>query len=327
MGVGLFPTEPPQRMCELAQHAERLGYANVWLGDSQNIWRESSVTLGAAAVGTSRVVLGTGVTNTVTRHRSILASTWATLHELTAGRVALGVGVGDSSMFTMGMRPARLADLERAVVDLRALLRGEEAREQSSGAAYRLAYVREPLDVPIYIAASGPKILRLAGRIADGVIVLVGTHPRFVDAALETVAAGAEESGRTLTDLHLVLWTPTAIDTDATRARDLVRSHVARVAMRPLPAAVDAEQQAAVERIRAAYDYYEHMQTAATHSHLVPDSLVDLFALAGTAEECAATLARLKRTGIDQVASIPYVAPTGNRADTMTTFAEIFAAA
>lgn len=327
MGVGLFPTEPPQRMRELVQHAERLGYANVWLGDSQNIWRESSVTLGAAAVGTSSVVLGTGVTNTVTRHRSVLASTWATLHELTAGRVALGVGVGDSSMFTMGMRPARLADLERAVTDLRCLFRGEEAREESSDAAYRLAYVGEPLDVPIYVAASGPKILRLAGRIADGVIVLVGTHPRFVDAALQTVAAGAEESGRTLADLHLVLWTPTAIDADATRARDLVRSHVARVAMRPLPAAVDAEQQAAVERIRTAYDYYEHMQTAATHSNLVPDSLVDLFALAGTAEECAATLTRLKGTGIDQVATIPYVAPGENRADTMATFAEVFAAA
>lgn len=325
MGVGLFPTEPVERMRYLVHHAEQLGYHNVWVGDSQNIWRESSIVMGAAAVGTSRVVIGTGVTNPVTRHRSALASTWATLHEMTGGRVAMGIGVGDSAMYTMGLKPAKLRELEEAIAELRTLWRGESAREGMSDAEYRLSYVdpAKPRTVPVYIGASGPRILELAGRVGDGVIVLVGTDPRFIKSALGTIAEGAAQSGRTLEDLHLVLWAPTAIDQDGVAARDLVRSHVARVVMRPLAAELGPEQNEAVERIRAAYDYYEHMQVEAAHSQMVPDSLVDSFALAGTPEECAARVREIKALGIDQIAIIPYVGATGDRAETMSAFADI----
>jgi 5,10-methylenetetrahydromethanopterin reductase len=150
-GVGLFPTEPVGALCEYTALAESLGYQSVWFGDSQNIWRESSITMGAAAAGTSRVVLGTGVTNAVTRHQSLLASTWATLSEYTGGRVALGIGTGDSSLRTMGLKPLKLAELEQAVTELRTLFRGEEVIEHDSGAAFRLAYLKEPVHVPIYI--------------------------------------------------------------------------------------------------------------------------------------------------------------------------------
>ncbi len=104
-GVRLFPTEPVGAMCSYVRLCEELGYDNVWFGDSQNIWRESSTVMGAAAVGTERIVFGTGVTNAVTRHPSLLASTWATLAEFTGGRVALGIGTGDSSLRTMGLKP------------------------------------------------------------------------------------------------------------------------------------------------------------------------------------------------------------------------------
>lgn len=322
-GVGLFPTEPVGRMRELTHLAESLGYDHVWFGDSQNIWRESSVTMGAAAVGTERIVFGTGVTNAVTRHRSLLASTWATLAEYTGGRVALGIGTGDSSLRTMGLHPLKLAELEAAVTDLRRLLRGEEVEEPTSGAAYHLNYLSRPAVVPIYIAASAPKILRLSGRIADGVVVLVGTDPRFVRAALRTIEEGAAESGRTLSDLHIVLWTPTAIGDDPTAARDLVRAHVARVVIRPLPASVDPAQQAAIERIRESYDYYHHMDTEAAHADLVPDELVDLFALAGTPDECRKRLQEIADVGVDQVSIVPFVRPGGDRADTIRRFAEI----
>ncbi|WP_345424981.1 LLM class flavin-dependent oxidoreductase [Pseudonocardia xishanensis] len=323
MGVGLFPTEPVPRMRELVLQAEQLGYANAWVGDSQNIWRDATVTLGAASVGTSRIILGTGVTNPVTRHPSVQASTWASLHEATAGRVAMGVGVGDSALFTMGLKPARLQELESTITDLRSLWAGREVTEGATGTGYRLAYLDEPSPVPVYIAATGPKILQLAGRVADGVILLAGTSSAFVEAGLRMIEKGAAEAGRTLDDLHIVLWTPTAIDPDPVAARDLVRAHVARVAMRPLPVAVGPAEAAAIERIRAAYDYYEHMEVGAAHSALVPDSLVDLFALAGTPDECAARLTELDHLGVDQVAIVPYVAPGADRADTLSAFAEI----
>src|SRR5690242_20602532 len=249
-GVGLFPTEPVAQMCDYVRLCEALGYDNVWIGDSQNIWRESSTVMGAAAVGTEKVVFGTGVTNAITRHPSLLASTWATLAEFTGGRVALGIGTGDSSLRTMGLKPQKLAELERSIDDLRALFRSEKVAEASSGAQYHLNYLAEPVDIPIYVAASAPKILEMSGRIADGVIVLVGTAPHFIEAALATIEKGAAASGRTLDDLHIVLWTPTAIGDDSTEARDLVRAHVSRVAIRPLPAKVDPSLEKAIDRIR-----------------------------------------------------------------------------
>ncbi|WP_232490831.1 LLM class flavin-dependent oxidoreductase [Mycobacterium dioxanotrophicus] len=322
-GVGLFPTEPVGAMCEYVKLSESLGYDNVWFGDSQNIWRESSTVMGAAAVGTERIVFGTGVTNAVTRHPSLLASTWATLAEFTGGRVALGIGTGDSSLRTMGLKPLKLTELEQSILDLRALFKGEKVVEPTSGAEYHLNYVTEPMNIPIYIAASAPKILRMSGRIADGVIVLVGTAPRFIEAALAAIEAGAAESGRTLDDIHIVLWTPTAIDEDRTKARDLVRAHVSRVAIRPLPAKVEPSLEQAIDRIRESYDYYQHMNTEASHADLVPDELVDLFALAGTPDECAQRLKEIEALGVDQVSIVPFVRPGESRAPTIRTFAEI----
>ncbi len=323
MGVGLFPTEPVGRMRELTLLAESLGYANAWFGDSQNIWRESSTTIAASAVGTDKIVFGTGVTNSVTRHPSLLASTWATLSEFTGGRAVLGIGTGDSSLRTMGLKPLKLAELERSIADLRTLLRGEAVVEADSGAQYRLSYLTEPARVPIYIAASAPKILRMAGRIADGVIILVGTAPQFISAALDTVAAGAAESGRTLADLHTVLWTPTAIRDSDEEAKSLVRAHVSRVVIRPLPAPVDPHLQSAIDKIRANYDYYQHMVPEAEHASLVPDELVNLFALAGTAEHCAARIDSIVSSGIDQISIVPFVPAGQDRAPTIRTFADL----
>src|SRR5699024_2441735 len=159
---------------------EELGYEAVWFGDSQNIWRESALTMGAAAVGTERIHFGTGVTNALTRHPSVIASFCAALHEFTGGRARLGIGTGDSSLRTMGLKPQKLAELVKSVSDLRTLIAGGEVAEETSGAHCRLSWMSEPQEVPIYIAASAPKILKLSGRIADGVIVLVGTAPEFI---------------------------------------------------------------------------------------------------------------------------------------------------
>ena len=322
-GIGLFPTEPVDTMRSYVHLCEELGYDTVWFGDSQNIWRESSLTMGAAAAGTERIHFGTGVTNARTRHTSVLASFWAALNEYTGGRARLGIGTGDSSLRTMGLKPQKLAELEQSVADLRTLMAGGEVEEESSGAKFRLGWMDEPQDVPIYIAASAPKILKMSGRIADGVVVLVGTAPEFIEAALRTIESGAKEAGKTLDDVHIVLWTPTAINEDRTEARDLVRAHVSRVAIRPLPAPIDPSLQAAVDRIKETYNYYEHMNTEATHADLVPDELVDLFALAGTPDECEERLRQIKGLGVDQVSIVPFVRPGQSKEPTIRTFADI----
>jgi 5,10-methylenetetrahydromethanopterin reductase len=231
LSLGLFPIEPPARLVSLAQLAERLGFSCVWVGDSQMIWREAYVVLGAMAQATTRIHLATGVTNPVTRDPAVVAAGLATLHELSGGRARLGIGLGDSSVETLGLRPARVADLERAVREMRGLIAGDVVERAGNATALRLTYAQPGTRVPTYLAVSGPRIHRLAGRIADGAIVLVGIDPAFLAAARRELERGASEAGRDLAaeGFKIVCWTPCSIGEDGGLARAAVKAHVARV--------------------------------------------------------------------------------------------------
>src|ERR1700757_1082755 len=130
-GVGLFPTEPLQKMIHLAKLSEELGFSHIWVGDSHLIWREAYVNMAAVALNTTKVRIGTGVTNPLTRHPSVIASAYATLEEFAPERFIVGIGLGDSSVETMGLQPARLSYFEKAVADIRALFAGSEAEIES----------------------------------------------------------------------------------------------------------------------------------------------------------------------------------------------------
>jgi 5,10-methylenetetrahydromethanopterin reductase len=316
-GVGLFPTEPLPEMIRLAQLSEALGFRHLWIGDSHLIWREAYIDLTAMALNTSRVTLGTGVTNPVTRHPAVTASALATLDEAAPGRVILGIGLGDSAVETMGMKPSRLAAFEQTVHRMRALLAGEEVAFEHGSLHLKHAPRRQ---IPIYVAASGPKMLELAGRIADGVVLLVGIDPDAVRQAAARIQVGAHASGRELSDLHLVLWVPCAVS-DRTPAKAAVKAHVARVAAHPLPFALDEPARQVLAEIRRAYNYYQHMEPRASQAQVIPDWLVDRFAIAGTPAECRARMEALQGSCIEQIAIIPYGVGEGDRAATLRGFA------
>jgi len=315
-GVGLFPTDPLPVMVQLAKLSETLGFSHVWVGDSHLIWREAYVNLAAAAVSTFKVKLGTGVTNVLTRHPSVVASAFATLQEACPGRLILGVGLGDSAVETMGRKPARLADFERAVHQIRELMDGREVAIDTG----KIHLKHGPGErVPIYFAASGPKMLELAGRLADGVIILVGVDSTGIRQALERIGAGARAAGRKLDEIDRVLWVPCAVAERG--AREAVKAHVARVLAHPLPFALRDDEQKVLEDIRRAYNYYQHMEHRASQAAVVPDWLVDKFAIAGTPAEIRAGVERLADIGIKQVAIIPYGAGGGDREATLHGFA------
>jgi 5,10-methylenetetrahydromethanopterin reductase len=317
-GVGLFPTEPLQKMIHLAKLSEELGFSHIWIGDSHLIWREAYVNMAAVALNTTKVRIGTGVTNPLTRHPSVVASAYATLEEYSPGRMIVGIGLGDSSVETMGMKPAKLAFFEKSLRQMRDLFGGKEVQLET-GKIHLLHPCKSK--VPLYIAASGPKMLELSGRIADGIIVLVGVADEYVAHAKEKIRAGAKAAGRKLDDINLVLWVPCAVS-DRARAKDAVKAHVARVVAHPLPYVLDPQEQKVLEEIRRTYDYYHHMDQEANHAEVIPDWLVDKFAIAGTIDQCRAQIARLKNTGIQQIAIIPYSAPGGNREETIRGFAK-----
>ncbi|HEX7233336.1 MAG TPA: LLM class flavin-dependent oxidoreductase [Candidatus Binatia bacterium] len=317
-GVGLFPTEPLQKMIHLAKVTEEAGYSHIWVGDSHLIWREAYINMAAMALNTTKVKLGTGVTNPLTRHPSVVGSAYATLEEYAPGRMIVGIGLGDSSVETMGMKPAKLSYFETTIRQIRDLLGGKEVELETGK-----IHVLHPCSrkVPIYIAASGPKMLELCGRIADGVIVLVGVADEYIEHAKEKIAAGAKAAGRELSDIQLVLWVPCAVS-ETTSAKDAVKAHVARVVAHPLPYVLDPKEQNVLAEIRKTYDYYHHMDQQANHAEVIPDWLVDKFAIAGTVDECRRQIERIKRTGIQQIAIIPYSPPGGSREETIRGFAK-----
>src|SRR5947209_9975371 len=302
ISLGLFPTEEPRRLLELIALAETLGYHTVYVGDSQMIWREAFVLLGAAALTTSRIRLATGVTNPITREPAVVAAAIETLVELAGPRVILGIGAGDSSLRTLGKKPASLKQLELSIELIRALLNGEERD------GLRLTYAT-PMHVPIYVAVSSPRIHRLAGRVADGAIVLVGTDPGFLAASRRELQAEASKPiGR------VVCWTPCSVQADGAAARAAVKAHVARVLNRPLPFELDPPTQRVVEQVRERYAYYEHMVPGTPHGEVVPDDLVVRFAIAGTESEARAQIERLASSGlVDEIAIIPHAANPAER--------------
>jgi 5,10-methylenetetrahydromethanopterin reductase len=163
-------------------------------------------------------------------------------------------------------------------------------------------------------------MLELSGRIADGIIVLVGVADGYIAHAREKIAEGAKSAGRKLEDINLVLWVPCAVS-DSADAKNAVKAHVARVVAHPLPYVLDPREQQVLAEIRKTYDYYHHMNQAANHAEVIPDWLVDKFAIAGSVAQCRAQIERLKKTGIQQVAIIPYSAPGGSREQTIRGFA------
>jgi 5,10-methylenetetrahydromethanopterin reductase len=309
------------------QLAERLGFATAWITDSHLVCRELWVTLAACALGTSRIRLGPGVTVPHTRHVSVTASAIATLHDLAEGRLVLGLGTGGSSAETMGMsvqRAARVATLETMTKAIRRLLAGKTTRFEN-GVEGRLAWLERPLSIPLYVAGSGPRMLRAAGRLGDGVLMYIGTAPEILKAGLAHVAEGAHERGRRVADLDVALWTPTAVGHDRQQARDHVRGRVASAMRHPLPVELSPDDQAAVRRLREAYDSYQHATAASRHRELVPDRFVDLMALAGTPAEVVDQVRRVATVPeIGRIIILPQVPGPGfkEREEILITFAD-----
>jgi 5,10-methylenetetrahydromethanopterin reductase len=191
-GLNRFDSRSVAAFVADVRRAEGLGWDAVLQPDSQLRRRDTYVLLAAAAQATERIALGPLLANPVNRHPTVTASSIATIDELAPGRVLLGWGVGDTAVRLAGLKPARVTELEASTRLMRALLDG---REVEVGAA-RPARLPHHRPVPIWIAAGGPRTLRMAGSVADGVFIRVGTHRANITRTVEAIRAGAAEAGR-----------------------------------------------------------------------------------------------------------------------------------
>ena len=222
-GLNRFDSRSVDAFAADVRRAEQLGWDAALQPDSQLRRRDTYVLLAAAARATERITLGPLLANPVNRHPTVTASSIATIDELAPGRVLLGWGVGDTAVRLAGLRPARVAELKVGTRLMRALLAGE-AVEVGAARPARLPHHRP---VPVWIAAGGPKTLRMAGGVADGVFIRVGTHPANIATAVSAIRAGAAAAGRDPASVKLGAIFHTVLVDEPARALTMARSMAA----------------------------------------------------------------------------------------------------
>ena len=307
VGVRIPPCARADELVETVRRAEELGFDRVWFPDSQLLWRDVFTVLTAAALGTRRIGLGTAVTNLATRHPSVIASAARSVAELAPGRFVLGLGVGNSSVGPIGLPQTRAADLREGVAMLRALLGGAEW-DFGGGVRSRL---RDPRpEVPIHLAASGPRNLRLAGEIADGVILLSGVSAATLAAAGARVREGAAIAGRDRAVPLTVSAFCTVTDDVPAAARQL-KPVCASIAQNGgadflALAGIRAQVPAKVEGVYPDLVHAEDWEAAVTIcSAWVSDEaavrFAEEFCLVGTADAIADRLRSLHAAGVDEI--------------------------
>ena len=283
------------------------GFWGIGMGDSQSLYPDPYVQAAVAAFEAPGLHVGPWVSNPVTRHPAVTARALHTVDVLTQGKAFLGIGIGDSAARNLGLRPASLDELERYVVAVRGLLR--EGRSEWHGDDLLLKEAARP--VPVYMAASGPRGLHLAGRIADGVIVGAGLEPHMVARARQAIADGARAAGRNPDDLDL--WWPViaSLADNAAAARQHIRAHMITFAHFGLGRltewnGVPAEHHAALAEVQRRYRPINHAQSAGGHADLadelgLTDFLAERFAVAGTPRDVVQRIAELQGRGIDRI--------------------------
>lgn len=191
LGIAAMCKSMPEYL-EWVETAEACGYDLAGYGDTQNLLPDAYVALTAMAMHTQRITLCTTVSNPVTRHPSVAASGFAALQQVSGGRAIFGIGTGDSALKNIGRRAATVDEIGRYCRAFRDLVHGKVANHD--GHDMRLLW--DAPGVPLYLAAEGPRMMRLAGEVADGVIFGNGISEEVVRSNLAAVRAAAEAAGR-----------------------------------------------------------------------------------------------------------------------------------
>src|SRR4051812_22557077 len=305
-GVTVLPDPPYQRMIELFQPAARVGLDYPRTYDSHVLWQESMPTMALAAQATERIHLGHMVTNPGTREPTVLASAYATLHDISDGRMVMSIGRGDSARRYIGQQPVPVGRFEKALKMIQPFMNGEPVHWNDKD--IELAWVRKELPpIEMHVAGYGPKALAVAGRTGDGVVIQLA-DPDIIEWIMSTARTAAAEAGRDPAALKCIVSAPSHISDDLADAREQVRWFPAMVSnhVRDLISRYGSDG-AVVPRAltdyvpeRTGYDYDEHSRVGAKHGAFVSDEICDRFCVLGTPDQAAEKLAQLESIGVDQ---------------------------
>ncbi len=312
---------------EYVRYAEERGFEAVWQAESRLV-RDAIVPMAAYAAVTEKLKVGSGVINNWTRNIGLLASTYLTLDDLAPDRIYCGIGAWwDPLARNVGIeRRKPLTAMRETVLILRRLLNMERVTFHGEfvhvdGIELDVVHGRrEPRNVPIYIGATGPKMMELTGEIADGAVLNYCVPPEYNDGALELLERGARRSGRTLDDLDRPQLVVCSVDHDRERAIDTTRELLTQyLAQQPHIAKASGVSQSVVGEIQSILGWpatHEQIQQA---KHLVPDDLIDRITASGTPEEARAKVNEYRERGC----TCPILYPVGGNVQLLIdTFAQ-----
>ena len=300
-GFTLKPEHTIERTLALTRQAEAAGFDYGWLFDSHVLWREPYVLLTLMAQATTRMRLGTCVTNPATREPSVTASALAVLDEVSGGRMDLGIGRGDSARRVLGKPPTTMATLEEAIGVIKALVEGRPVEYE--GTRLQLPWTGT-WTLPVWVAGYGPMALQMTGRVADGLILQLA-DPDLIRWFVGQMRDAARSIGRD----------PAAIAVQAAAAAYVGPREVGRERTRWFPAlvsnhVVDLVNKYPREQLpasltgyvhdRSGYDYLHHAEVGSSNAAFVGDEVTDRFCVLGSADEHVAKLRELAAAGVDQ---------------------------
>lgn len=299
-GIEFVPKDPHWKITYYAIQAERGGFHNLWITDHFNN-RNVYIALTTAAIYTDRIALGPGVTNPYMVNPVFTAQAVATLDELAPKRVVLGIGAGDkTTLASVGVEMRKpLTTVREAVNIIRSMTRGEKVVFE--GQIFQIAganFLFKPrFRIPIYIGAQGPKMLALAGKIGDGVLINA-CHPKDVEYAVSCVKEGAREAGRQFNELDVAAYTSFSVHEDLKKAAKAAVPVVAFiVAGSPVQVLgrhdIDPEK---AEEIRDALKANNWGRAFGT----VSEEMIQAFSVCGTPDMCIERIDQLLKSGISQ---------------------------
>ena len=301
ISLGVSPREPLSRTSELARAIDESGFDVLWYIDFQLGMKDVYAAMNLAALATGRVLIGSGVTNLVTRHPTVTANATAALDELSGGRAVLGLGAGWSAVLGAGGRPSKLGDLRDGIDGFRRLFTGEAC--ELYGTRVRLATATR--QIPIYLAASQPAMLRLAGETCDGVVLMGAADPEFCSWQLDFIYEGLEAAGRDREELTVDLFVTMSVGDDEPGAIEDIRAWATSQAatFHPWKRMPPAWERFRPEFARAAgaYQLVDHLSLQARHKRIVSDDFARSVALAGDLNTCGQRLRRLWQLDIDRI--------------------------
>ena len=304
-GVVLQTNPPARTVVDTMKAAEGGGFRYGWTFDSCVLWQEPFVIYSQILAATSRLTVGPMVTNPSTRDWSVTASLFATLNDMYGNRTVCGIGRGDSARRVIGQPPASLATLGEAMHVIKELAEGREVVHHDT--PVRLPWVRDG-KLEMWMAAYGPKALRMVGERADG-FILQTADPDIARWTVGSVREAARAAGRDPAAITVCVAAPAYVGTDLAHQRDQLRwfggmvgNHVADLVARygtdgPVPRALTDYIAG-----RQGYDYAHHGRAGNPSTDFVPDAIVDRFCLLGPESAHRDRLAELAAIGVDQFA-------------------------